>query len=314
MRTLFPAAVALCVVAAACGGAPDRGGRPPAETLAAEVASFDLAVGDNQRFMVGLFTPERQPIGFGEVTLRLFFLGERKATEQPQPVATTTAVFLPVPGKEPAGDAKAPKPLDDPQAAGVYETTVDLPRPGLYEVAVDAQVAGEPRHGTASFRVAAEHEVAAVGEPAPKTDNLTLEDADAPKAAIDSRAVTQARIPDPHLHRTTVRQAIADGRPAVVVFSTPTYCASRFCGPITDTVGELATTYADRAAFIHVEIWRDFNAGKLNKAAATWIQTATGGGKEPWVFVIDGDGTIVARWDNVLDRAELQRVLERLPA
>lgn len=37
------------------------------------------------------------------------------------------------------------------------------------------------------------------------------------------------------------------------------------------------------------------------------------GGSEPWVFLVGTDGTIAARWDNVLDEAELVALLEAVP-
>ena len=58
---------------------------------------------------------------------------------------------------------------------------------------------------------------------------------------------------------------------AVVVFATPVYCTSRFCGPVTDMVQELARAYSDRASFIHVEIWQDFEKKELTRAAAEWL-------------------------------------------
>ena len=36
------------------------------------------------------------------------------------------------------------------------------------------------------------------------------------------------------------------------------------------------------------------------------------GGNEPWVFLVGPDGTIQARWDNVLDEAELVEALDGL--
>lgn len=59
------------------------------------------------------------------------------------------------------------------------------------------------------------------------------------------------------------------GRPVLVAVSTPTYCVSRFCGHITDMVADLGRTYADRAAFVHLELGRDREA--INKAAAEWV-------------------------------------------
>jgi hypothetical protein len=63
-----------------------------------------------------------------------------------------------------------------------------------------------------------------------RTKNPTVASKGVPKEVIDSRARTQAEIPDPELHQTPSPQAIADRRPLVVVFSTPGYCVSQFAG------------------------------------------------------------------------------------
>jgi hypothetical protein len=119
-------------------------------------------------------------------------------------------------------------------------------------------------------------------------------------------------VPDPDLHRTTVKQALDAGRPVVLVISTPTFCVSEFCGPVTDMVGELAAEYADRASFIHIEVWKDFEAKALNDTAKDWI--ARGDDiNEPWVFLIGADGKIAARWDNVATRVEIEPLLQKLP-
>ena len=48
------------------------------------------------------------------------------------------------------------------------------------------------------------------------------------------------------------------------------------------------------------------------KAAADWLYR-NGDLNEPWVFLIGGDGKIVARFDNVSTRAELEPILRQLP-
>jgi hypothetical protein len=58
-------------------------------------------------------------------------------------------------------------------------------------------------------------------------------------------------------------------------------------------------------------VWRDFEARELNEAAAEWIQTEAGG-NEPWVFLVDGDGIVQGRWDNVVDVEDLERRLAEL--
>ena len=154
-----------------------------------------------------------------------------------------------------------------------------------------------------------------VGDAAPASENLTMASTDAPRAAIDSRGGS-GEIPDPELHSTTVAAALAAKRPVVVTVSTPVYCTSRFCGPVTDMVQELSHTYGDRASFVHIEVFRDFQANPqvFNRSAIEWIYPAgVGDINEPWVFVVGADGKVVARLDNVATKGELEPILQQLP-
>lgn len=93
--------------------------------------------------------------------------------------------------------------IDQPGVAGVYQTRVELDRPGFWTVEVTAQVDGTERTGIATFSVADRHQVPGVGEPAPASRNLTV-DSDTDPAAIDSRAATGGTVPDPSLHADTI--------------------------------------------------------------------------------------------------------------
>jgi len=170
-----------------------------------------------------------------------------------------------------------------------------------------------PQTAAASFAVADEPALPAPGDPAPATENLTLASEGVPEAAIDSRAVTEGKIPDPELHRATIAQAIAEHRPALVVFATPVYCVSQFCGPVTDMVQDLAHRYRGRAVFIHVEIWKDYEAQQLNDAAVEWLRMPNGDLTEPWLFLIGPDGRILDRWSSLWSEQEVAAALEALP-
>lgn len=306
----------LMLLALACGGERDAAApatpTPTADELSVAVASFDLAVEDDARVIVGLFTAERDLILGGEVQTAFQFLGD--GGDEPREGATTSARFLPVPGKEPEAELAEPTPVEPSAGAGVYETHVDLDRAGIWRVVVTADVEGRGRiRGSGHFEVAEEHAVVAPGEPAPRTEGPVV-GSDTPAVQIDSRAQGDgAEVPDPQLHSTTVAEAVSVGRPVVVVVSTPTYCVSQFCGPITERVAEHADEYGDVAEFVHLEVWQDFEAQQLNPAAAAWIQTEQGGG-EPWVFLVGENGEVSARWDNVLDEAALVAELEALRA
>lgn len=310
--------LALALVLPACSGESRNQDAPPASQagpakLAVEVGSYDLAAGRKSRFLVGLIASDNRFVSYGTVELGFAFLGKDKPSSTGQTSITATGRFLPVPGSPPAEGKAGPVALSAAEDRGVYAAGVTFDRPGYWGVLVNANLQGQgPASATATFQVLAKNEIPAVGDQALRTSNLTLASKGTPKGAIDSRARTEAKVPDPELHQATIAEAVAARRPAVVVFSTPVYCVSRFCGPITDLVADLAPQYP-KASFIHVEIWRDYDKREVNKGAADWLLR----GKElhePWVFVIGPNGKITARFDNVATKAEIEGALKGLPA
>lgn len=305
-------AAGLALVPAACGDGGDGGDagapREPSEELVAQVASYDVAAGRTRRFIVGLLTADNAFVTGGRATMRFFFLGE----QENEFVSEAEAMFIALPGEDPAHEHEHAHAGAASEGRGVYAAyDVAFDRPGPWQVEITVTVEDEERTGTAAFQVLDEAEVPDVGDPALRTRNLTVDDAgEAPPGAIDSRAETEREIPDPELHETTIADAVKAGRPVVAVFSTPVYCISQFCGPVTDMVAGLQADYGDRADFVHVEIWRDHQNQVINRAAADWLLPQV---NEPWVFLINARGIVEARWDNVATRAEIEPVLENLP-
>jgi hypothetical protein len=280
--------------------------------LVVQVANYELLAGRENRFIAGLLTEDNLFVSGGTVNMRFSVVPEEGADTGPS-VFEETGTFLHID----EGHGPPPQRLTVGPASigrGVYAArTADLSLPGTWQVEVEADLGGgDVRTATAAFQVLSEPRVPAPGEKAPRTENLTIGSKGAPAVAVDSRAETAGGIPDQELHETTIAAAIQTGRPAVVVFSTPVYCVSRFCGPITDMVAGLADKFGERAAFIHVEIWRDFQNKVVNKGAAEWVLRGNDL-TEPWIFLIGEDGRIVARWDNVATPEEIEPFLKELP-
>ncbi|MGH9279482.1 MAG: hypothetical protein ACRD12_15445 [Acidimicrobiales bacterium] len=310
---LMAAVAALALLAAACSGSGGSSGAPDKDDIVAEVGSFDLAVGPPSRLLIGVFSNDQRFLAYGDVQVRFAYLGTKQEATAAEYGSPARARFLPVPGSQPPSPRpETPQFVAGNDGKGVYAVQAGFPKAGYYQAEVTADVEGKSRTATAAFAVNERHFVPVPGEPALPTENLTVASTDAPRAAIDSRAGADGVIPDASLHQTTIAATLAAQRPAVVVFSTPAYCQSRFCGPITEMVEGLAPTYADRATFIHVEIWRDFQNQVLNRAAAEWLLRENNL-NEPWVFVIGSDGKVAARFDNVATAEELKPILDKLP-
>jgi hypothetical protein len=306
--------LALGLVAAACtsGGDPEPTGPRPGGQVSAQMASSDHYVGAPQRVAVGLVLPDQRLVSFGSVDLSFSYVGTAEEQVQPQPGPGAVAVYLPTPGT--ADGAGGPAVTLPSEARGVYQAEdVTFDRAGFWQVDVTAEVEGlGALRGSTAFAVLEEPRYPAPGDRALRTQNLTVESDDAPVAAIDSRAASRGEVPDPELHEWTIAQAVRQGRPALVVFSTPVYCVSRFCGPVTEVVEDLAARYDDRAVFIHVEIWRDNAENTINQSAADWL-FRDGTLTEPWLYLIGADGTIVDRWATLWREEEVVAALEALP-
>jgi len=302
-RPLGALAVAgvLALTAAACSSndADDANDVP---TIEAAFASYDVSAGAQQRVIVGLFTNDNEIVAFGSIDLT--FVSPSDDT------TTVSADFLPVPGtRTQSGSARLVRPSE---GNGVYGTEFRFDEPGPWTVRASFDLQGETIEAETSFLVNDTHQVLAFGDAAPTAGNWIIGD-DVANHAIDSRAIGDQPIPDPELHDTRIASVLGNGKPLMVVVSTPVYCVSQFCGPITDEVAKLQAEFGDRMEFVHLEVWSDFESRTVNESVVSWIFPRDNSEpREPWVFLVDGAGTVVDRWDNVASTDEMRDAIEAL--
>ena len=172
-----------------------------------------------------------------------------------------------------------------------YYIRVNLPRGGVWGLAVEAILRDGTKATTnVAMPVAEKPAVPSPGQSALKSDNLTKKD-------VKNIAEIDSGVPPNDMHDVKIKDAIAAGRPMVIVFSTPAYCVSRFCGPVTEEVEELQPAYKDRVDFIHIEIYRDFQKELFNPTALEWLRRPNGNVSEPYVYIVDKNGVIYDRFE-----------------
>ena len=179
--------------------------------------------------------------------------------------------------------------------AGDWILAVSLPRP-------DGSIAGT----SFRFPVAERAEAPAVGDAAPASRNRTLADV----ASINE--LSTGAEPDPALYEKTIAEALAEGRPLVVVFASPGFCTNALCGPQAEVLSALQARHGERASFIHVDLYEnptEIRGGGLEVAIETPLLQEWGLETDEWTFVVDSAGKVVARFEAFAPEAELEQAL-----
>ena len=187
-------------------------------------------------------------------------------------------------------------------SVGVYLANVEFDVSGPWGVAITGtQNGAQPLPTlTPSFAVRPKSLSVPVGQPAPRTRQTLLRD------VADISEIDTSNPPDPQMHDTTIADAVGSGKPTVIVFATPGFCQTQICGPTKDLVDQLYQKYQGQANFIHVEPYdlKKLRSGqKFDTVRATdeWgLQT------EPWVFLVDRDGKVAAKFEGIVSVEELE--------
>jgi len=191
---------------------------------------------------------------------------------------------------------------DDSGVRGLYVAQLSFARAGDWGVELlvsQANGAFEPVRLAVTVEEAAA--TPAVGSAAPRSRNIIARD------VKDLHQIDTSPRPDPRLHQVRIVDAIAQGKPQVIVFATPQFCTSRMCGPVVDIVRTLLPAYGKRVAFTHQEIWQDFASKKAFSTVDEWRLQS-----EPWIFVVDGQGIIRAKFEGLVTERELESALQQI--
>ena len=162
------------------------------------------------------------------------------------------------------------------------------------------------------LEVTADSPVPAIGAPAPPSDSKTLPDYG------DLALITTDYSPDESLYQVSVRDAVENPLPSVIVFASPAFCTTPTCGPQVDTVSELRQAYGGQANFIHVEIYDnpdeiqgDLDRAEIAPTVDEWgLTDIEHWFNESWTFVLDADGLVQARFEGFATFTELEESLQ----
>jgi hypothetical protein len=293
-------AIATALVVAACGTTPVATSPPPVPsgsagpTVLPLVVTSEFGVGPNR----GLFA----------------FIDPASNTQIADPDRTLSVEFE-GPGGERVGpaDGRFIWAIEDERA--VYAVDADLPAAGAWTAVFRTAAPNAPAETIRfGFDVKADTSVLRAGEAAPAVDTPTAEDVggDLSRLSTDDE-------PRADFYRTSVADAVAAGEPFVVAFATPKFCATQQCGPTLDRLKPIADAHPD-VAFINVEPYQlEVVEGQLQPvlSADGQLQAVPAVGEfgllsEPYVFVVDANGTIRASFEAIFSEEEIEAALADL--
>ena len=233
------------------------------EVLSLISGSFEQLVGANP-FAFGLVGPDNQPVTGADPQLWV-------VPTDGEPTGPYATRFYEVPG----------------QPLGIYVADVDLQAAGTTSFVA---VTPDGRAGSGAVQVA---DASGSQLPAPGQDATSV----ATPTTANPGGMTALCTADPPcgMHDVSLDEALAAGRPVMLVFATPQYCHTAVCGPSVKVIDGVRTAGDwGNTAFVHVEIFSDEGETVAEPVSEWGLPT------EPWLFAIGTDGTIAERFDGPL--------------
>jgi hypothetical protein len=249
----------------------------------------------------GTFTPGIRRIAFG--------LSSRSG----QFIYAPTAIYI---SRTPRAPAKGPylAPADPMTVApryrsqqnsgpggtkAIYAAHVPIPHAGTFTVLALTRTAAGLVGSPGEIAVAPSSPIPDVGQRPPEIAT------DTPASVRGNPALLTTRRPPEQMHSLSLRQVLGR-RPVALLFSTPQFCVSRVCGPVTDVTVQLQHQFANRITFIHQEVYAGNQPSKGFRPQMKAFHLTT----EPWLFVINRRGIIVARLEGAFGANEVTQALK----
>ena len=252
------------------------------------LVASELTVGPN-RFAVGLLDPKGQ--NFRQALVHFHFYD---LTNPANPVLESEA------------DATRISSPDD--LTVIFAEEREFKRAGDWGLEVQARFPdGTGAIKRIGFKVFASSASIKPGQAAPAVDTPT-----AAGVKNDLSKLSSALPPVPAFYEQSLSAALKSGKPTALLFATPAFCQTRFCGPMYEVTTALQQTYAGRMNFVHVEVYSG-----LPNPAATNFQLAPAMGAfglttEPWLFLIRSDGIVSYRVEGIFSQPEVEPQIDTL--
>jgi hypothetical protein len=301
----LPLALSALLLFSACGDGNDAANSGKGNELTTVIATSDLAVGKQRLTFVVL--KGDVPVTDKPAFVRFF----KSANSSPRLVGQDSIPWVAIGAEE---EKHTDTGHTTTELTGIYYVNIEFDEPGTWGLGISL---GDKLDAKAemrlSFTVKPKSEAPSVGDRAVPVNNPVA--GEKPLTQIHTGSDT-----DPAFHTTSIAKAISSGRPSAIVFATPSFCRTRTCGPALQVAIRVQEKFGSRVNFVHVEPYELDADGNLAKDSQGNQFLLVEAGKawhlptEPWVFVVDASGAVVARFDGPYTLEELEFALAQLTA
>lgn len=203
--------------------------------------------------------------------------------------------------------------LDTQLGRGLYRAGVDFDCAGEWGAQVQATLQdGSVERARMRFTVHPQGTTPAIGAPAPRSDSPTA------STVAELQLISTDPDPFPGSFERTVAEVVTAGQPSLVFFATPAFCQTGYCGPTVNLVKSVAIDYEDEIGFVNVEPYelQQTENGLQPKVDEDGrlipVQAVIDYGipVEPYLFLVDADGDVFAKFEGVVGADELRASIE----
>ncbi len=180
---------------------------------------------------------------------------------------------------------------------------------GLYTEIIDFEKNGEWKislgDGDANFVVKEISNSLSVGDIAPKSDNLTINETSIENLSTGTPFNNS-------FYEKKVYKLLEDGELFIVTFMSPAFCIDPTCGPQLDTLNELSNKYVE-LPIVHIETYlnpvelkNDFDKRKINPIIEDW-----GVDEGQWLYIVSKSGMIIAKFQGYASLDQIEEYITK---
>jgi hypothetical protein len=305
-------ALAVVLVAGACGSGGT--GRGPAWSIGAASPGASAPAAPGAAASAGASGPSVVPVIIGQQevgTARFVFSFLDKDANLPaaSPDRTAQVAFIAPGATDPGPAVPATFAWAIEGSRGEYIAHTEFPQAGDWKAIFITAAPDSPQEAIGvAFQVQQSLPVIDVGGVAPASKTPTASD-----VGGDLKKISTDTHPDPRFYQMSVAEAVAQGKPFVLIFATPAFCQSAQCGPTLDRLKKAASAAPADIEFINVEPYQmTYTEGRLQPILDAYnqlqpVQAVNDWGilSEPWIFAVDGKGIVRGSFEGIVTDQEL---------